>query len=1603
MKKLTYQCRSFHYLLNFDENYLNWQIQGLTYFLYLAQLFNLGGEFKPQSDIITIYSMIRGTFIFNIIDEKYFTIIQILFLIFNVILIISLCANVILNYIQNSKKWKLLIIIINLVINVYPNVFFIPIIWLNIKLCFTQSVMHFAIALINLLISIFLTILVVFFQRGDALHQYEDVNNNIILVRILVKLAEFITIYFSFLNDTLTFTFQLLIYLSNISLNAFKFTDQSDGRVRQNLLFLVFSITLQANLTLMDYLIISTVVQYFYSSFLNIKTQQVLIEGDSILLCQLAGRIYKNCLVDKQARIQLQIFKNNHKCVKCKAFYDIIECILKRKAKNERDKLIYANFVQKKWPLRALVELHKEQNEDFYYQSALLTFQKLNISKIEIASYISTSYQSQKVCQLVIDQLQKVMENLIKFWNQTVMNQFDLMQFYQASRNLGLEIKQMKLLFEKIYNINSHKLRCSSQLDVISLRLQQVYYCVVNVDLFKAQQMEEKINEVFRFEKYQQFLTIDSNQLVMNRSLLIRTSLIYNVNKLIKPNYEQMSKFLETSIEEISFIKSSLDLMPSYLATIHDQLTETFIYKGQSNLSQQGQSTFCQNPKGYIVPCYIHIMPIQAENDYFINAILTKEQNYNESIIFGMNGKLYGMTQTYFEFTLQSLIFENFSKRITINEIIEKGALIQYYIDNIIDQIYNLKQNIERHQNYTLNDLISCWQYPENHFNCVISANQIIMRQQYSSNHALSFSNFISQKTYLQTSKPSTVQISEFDESLQHSKELNFEGCEWQILNNNYNNSIRQMLDQLGESQKTNRGRIQLIYSLSFRKIQIGKRTLGYFLLEIKDFKQDYTQKITLDHFTSYKTRKSGSSKIDKSSYEFPVDEIEIINSERPQSYEEIENQIKHIKLNNHLLYLNKIEHERQILLNNYLSSISVTKQKMQSYDFENTSRLLKLQTDRQPKKQLLTTRIELQSINIQQDDDDVMQAVEQEFQEIIFERKGINQQQQEEDHNDNKNRVKLNKDSNQKQKTKTQFQLATNKTFKKQINILKDAFLYLDHISKSKFTLSCLKKFTYFSFCVILLLIINIGLESNEVQQHVSSNDRFIQNTLTKVEFHKSLAIKLNLHDVFKLSQQSIINLNQYIIQMAQTQAESIYIQNIQNQEYLILNHYSKDESIDLEQFHIILEQFNNEMRQAYYNSTYFTFKFTNNTHYMFSYFYQTIIKELDNYVDQQSDLIQTMVFTLLSFCFILYQIKFLYAKQQIIIQLLRLIQQTNILKIQNHIARLSIIKETFETKIDQNSHYDTNSKNWKLTSYVAIVQEELHMERQQNRKIHELEGNLNHRYIFPNFIIVTVLCLFILTGSLLQQNYYKDKFLEIEKSFLKLNLVLDSGLLYGTLIKTNRILDISDQLASKMINQFNNSMNLLIQISNDIIQNLEYLQEDSILTLLISDYCLNYKDEIKYCYDNQYPYKEMHSLIDRGMMSLINNIEKIKLTEFLFELANDQFENNQDELVSFVKSQTFINTFLVYFSETTNVFIDQLGELYNFQNEYYRKYVLVVLFYEIAVGISVGLMYLLYGYLTQLYHKIDFQYIILFLRTMPYEQIQQKNFLHQMKSILQ
>ncbi|CAD8106810.1 unnamed protein product [Paramecium sonneborni] len=1598
MKKIIQKAKNFHYLLHFDQANISESILQFTNFLYLAQLFNLGKNFEPNSEIVTIYSFLKSTFIFNLIPEKYFPHIQFLLLIYNLFLAISIFIVVLLNIKHNSKNWVLLMITINITLNIYPNVFFIPNLWLNIKQCFTESIFYFLISLINIIITLFITFLVVFFQRGDSLTHNENITNKIILARILIKLVEFITIYLSFYDDTISFILEQIILVWIILLNLFKLITIQISKIQLSILFLLFNLSLLADYRMMDYLLISILILSLQSQIQYNALQQILFRSETIISCQLAEKVYKKCLIEKQARIQLLIFKNNHKCTKCKAFYDIIECILKRNCKNERDKIIYANFISKKWPLRALVELFKEQSEDFYFQSAILTFQKMNETNFDISNYIYTSYKSQIESENVKKQLISLIQFLIKFWNQTIVNQFGIKQFYQQTQQVGRKIDQISKNIEKIYDIKNCKLKDNQQSDVITLRLLQLYYCVAKVDIIKAQSMEDKINELFRSDKFRQSNTIDNNQLATNRSMLLTTSLIYNINKLIQPNYQQMSLFFDTSIEEINFIKSSFEIMPAFLSNVHDQFIENFIQKGQSRLCQQGQQTFYQDLLGYIVPCNIHMIPLQGQNDYFINVILTKELNYNDQIVFGMNGKLYGMTRDFFEFSQQSIQYETYTKKLQINDLIEKGSLVQYYIENIQEQIQVLKQSIEKHQNYIIQEVQSQWQYPENHLNCIFNTSSLI-KQQYNSsmNQLLSFSNFMSQKTNLQTSKQTekSLQVSEFDESRSSNKELMVDGIEWSILNQNYHNSIRQMLDQFNDKQKTNRIRLVIIYSLIYKKIQIGKKSLGYFVMELKDYRQEFTQKTTTQNFTTYQTKKTESSAKNMSSYSFPQSDVDDINSEKPLFYDDLDNQINQINLKNHLLYLNKLELDKQAIIcnnENQISSINITKQKFQSFDFENSSRLLKIQTDRQPKKHLLTTRIELQSINIQQDDD-ILQEAEKEFDEIAFERNIINNQEQDDDNFDGWKDKNL-KDQYQKQKTKIINEQLSNQTFTKQLNALKDTFQYLEKISSQNFTLISLKKFTYFLFCVIILLIINIVLDSLRSYNHISENDNFLNQIFNEVKFHRICAIKLNLLITQLLRDTSIFNKNEIIFQMSEKQASIIFDYNIYDQQYKLINNYQQNQDINANYFNILFQQFNDDIRQSWDKTNLQAFQFTNNTQFLFDYIYDIVMYDLDNFEDQSTDYISASIFIILYSLLMLYQIKFLSTKQKVIIKLLKLAHQTNISKIQNQIARLSTIKDNFEC---------SNQKNWKLTSYVKIISEDVQHDKSQRKQNHDLEGNIGHQYIYPNIIVLLLLCLFGAMGLFIQQIYYKKEYLSLQKQFLKLNIMIDHSLTYGNLIKTFQVIKISSSLDSSIIEDFNQSINNQINITNDIIDELERLQENDILDSLINNQCEYFSDMIEYCKNNVYPYNEMSQLIERGLISLTNNIQKVKNTEFNYELTTKQFQKVSQELLEYIKSQSFINTFLIYFIESVNTLDMEIEKLFEVGQHQFNNYVLMIELYEIGVGISLSLIYLLYGYLTQIYHRQDFRITMFFLRTIPNEQMQLKNILHQIKNIVQ
>lgn len=116
--------------------------------------------------------------------------------------------------------------------------------------------------------------------------------------------------------------------------------------------------------------------------------------------------------------------------------------------------------------------------------------------------------------------------------------------------------------------------------------------------------------------------------------------------------------------------------MPNYISEIHDELINNFLVKGKSKLMERGEFSFYQNPEGFIVPCNLHLYPITSNDDFILNLILTRELQLNDYVIFGMTGKIYGITKQFFLSSMEQLVKGTFNRTFSINDMIYKGVLI---------------------------------------------------------------------------------------------------------------------------------------------------------------------------------------------------------------------------------------------------------------------------------------------------------------------------------------------------------------------------------------------------------------------------------------------------------------------------------------------------------------------------------------------------------------------------------------------------------------------------------------------------------------------------------------------------------------------------------------------------------------------------------------------------------------------------------------------------------------------------------------------------------------------------------------------------------------
>lgn len=67
---------------------------------------------------------------------------------------------------------------------------------------------------------------------------------------------------------------------------------------------------------------------------------------------------------------------------------------------------------------------------------------------------------------------------------------------------------------------------------------------------------------------------------------------------------------------------------------------------GYSKLMIHGEQSYFLNTKGYLEPCIVNLFNFyDNNNDFILNMILTKEASNSDTILFGVDGKILGITE----------------------------------------------------------------------------------------------------------------------------------------------------------------------------------------------------------------------------------------------------------------------------------------------------------------------------------------------------------------------------------------------------------------------------------------------------------------------------------------------------------------------------------------------------------------------------------------------------------------------------------------------------------------------------------------------------------------------------------------------------------------------------------------------------------------------------------------------------------------------------------------------------------------------------------------------------------------------------------------------
>ncbi|CAD8095931.1 unnamed protein product [Paramecium sonneborni] len=1272
---------------------------------------------------------------------------------------------------------------------------------------------------------------------------------------------------------------------------------------------------------------------------INIKRrlfdQYLLDKNITLQKCQLVEWLNYSKFKNQHALMQKSLMMASQSNIKTHSMDQLIQILLSNKKKKDQQIIkIQCNYSQQFYPLKSLIQFHSQHKCDGILNKAYLNVitketntqikriqdaqtKKQEIPRLTISGFLQAQYksiESLKILESTLKQKLGLLEYLRIGFSSQSRWQDKIIPYVKA-------ISECKIMIQKKYNLQRFCIMGEQYSDILTLRILQLYFGIIMMNTKKALEIEKIVDDLLRYDKQFNELTINNQILLTNRSMIIQTSLIHDQGLLLNFNKEQVANYFQCPLEAIGNYKHIYDFMPDHIASLHDELINKFLEKGQSKLMQVGQLIFLKTPKNFILPSNIHLYNPLKMDDITLYAVLTSCPQYFEYIVFDQDGIIIGFTQKLFNF-ISDLITENNQKYYRIQDIIDKGGHILHYISQIPQQLKQLQENIISTQNYQLINLRSFWELPNNNNECIIQTQYLINQMKLGNN-----------KTEQEDTEflIDNIQVNLLDP--------NFQNKFFMILNNKTTHQFNEI-----------KLKIELAYTIQISKIY----NKIYFILEIKDYRLS-DQPTTL--ISTYQNNKSnGKTQSLSISQQLDFEISDKISSEG--------HQIREIQIFNNF--------HQQLLVEKLLfddpdidyEGIQDKNSSKQMNFSQNQSKTPFILTQRQTHRQLLSgqqsyrgsmqkTDFVLPQLSVQEQvnkDYDILNQLERDMIEISrFKQDPIQEYNDDKIEKDNVDYI------SKSLQTSKNIDQNDHKQHNHKFNSLQIALIReIIDTSNNIRLLTNAKTLTWILEILILIyIIINTLLVQNQfikfkeqiselksiqtLNNIIVSNYQLIQSTYLD---------RLNIYTLSPLLEQS---LNQSLSESFQTIINDQL--DLQRKSCIYLDKFANDSNFEkcFIYFNRIQENQLSYFRNSILNNH--TYDFQNakkQPSYLQEQIFYLIYKFLiysDQFNEQYSEIKLSNVFivmlitgllmiiTIFSFIF-----KVVALKSSLKSKLVTLLQRLSQEEIVEQIATLTIIIDSWKTQQwKQYNYYDLWNNKQNL-----VFKEIAPPKNKRKLSSNNIQKKFQEKFlIFIEALILIFFIVFFVCGFILLLNLF-DSYIPsvtVNQQFLLFQQKVDSSVTLGQIIKTEPLINnFRNQTEQFLIIQeyfkiINNLQTIIFNITESIVQ-YDFIDSSSIneiLNSLNSDYCQLYN--LPFCTINQtgkqYFQNESYSqFLKEGVNGMIQHMYYFSVSEFEQEKQKGFFETDEKLIKQTISQRLYINIFIQFVLDIQQI-IDQSQDL--------------------------------------------------------------------------